>query len=53
MISLEYGFHNEKDYSESDGEMKDEKTAVDEKVAYMGVRLIYRELIGFYNRLIY
>ena len=31
MISAEYGFHNENDYSESDREMKDEKTAVDEK----------------------
>ena len=29
MISAEYSFYNEKDYSESDGEMKDEKTAVD------------------------
>ena len=31
MIGLEYGFHNENDYSESDREMKDEKTDVDEK----------------------
>ena len=31
MISAEYGFHNENDYSESDREMKDEKTDVDEK----------------------
>ena len=30
MISAEYGFHNENDYSESDREMKDEKTTVDE-----------------------
>lgn len=28
MISAEYGFHNENDYSESDREMKDEKTVV-------------------------
>ena len=29
MISAEYGFHNENDYSsESDRDMKDEKTAV-------------------------
>lgn len=26
MIGAEYGFHNENDYSESDKEMKDEKT---------------------------
>ena len=31
MIGAEYGFHNENDYSESDREMKDEKTDVDEK----------------------
>ena len=31
MICSEYGFHNENDYSESDREMKDEKTVVDEK----------------------
>ena len=31
MIGAEYGFHNENDYSsESDREMKDEKTTVDE-----------------------
>ena len=28
MIGSEYGFHNENDYSESDREMKDEKTVV-------------------------
>ena len=28
MISAEYGFHNENDYSESDRELKDEKTVV-------------------------
>ena len=28
MIGAEYGFHNENDYSESDREMKDEKTVV-------------------------
>ena len=33
MISAEYGFHNENDYSESDREMKDEKTVVDENAA--------------------
>ena len=48
MISAEYGFHNENDYSESDREMKDEKTVV-----YGGVRNIYRELTRFYNRLTY
>ena len=53
MISAEYGFHNENDYSESDREMKDEKTAVDEKLLYMGARNIYRELIRFYNILTY
>ena len=31
MIGAEYGFHKENDYSESDREMKDEKTDVDEK----------------------
>ena len=31
MIGAEYGFYNENDYSESDREMKDEKTDVDEK----------------------
>ena len=29
MIGSEFDFHNENDYSESDREMKDEKTAVD------------------------
>ena len=33
MISAEYGFHNENDYSESDREMKDEKIVADEKDA--------------------
>lgn len=28
MICLEYGFHNENDYSESNREMKDEKSVV-------------------------
>ena len=37
MISSEYDFHNENDYSESDREMNDEKTAVDKKQLYMGV----------------
>ena len=31
MIGTEYGFYNENDYSESDMDMKDEKTDVDEK----------------------
>ena len=31
MIGSEYGFYNENDYSESDREMKDEKTVVYEK----------------------
>ena len=47
MIGAEYGFHNENDYSESDREMKDEK------LSYMGVRQIYRELTRFYNILTY
>ena len=33
MIGSEYGFYNENDYSESDREMKDEKTVVDENAA--------------------
>ena len=53
MVSAEYGFHNENDYSESDRDMKDEKTVVDEKLLYIGARNIYRELIRFYNILIY
>ena len=47
MIGSEYGFHNENDYSESDREMKDEKTVVYGRV----VR--YRELTRFYNILTY
>ena len=47
MIGLEYGFHNENDYSEFDRKMKDEK------LSYIGVRLIYRELTKFYNILTY
>ena len=47
MICAEYGFHNENDYSESDREMKDEK------LTYMGVQQVYRELTRFYNILIY
>ena len=31
MIDSEYGFHNENDYSESDREMKDEKTVCTRK----------------------
>ena len=53
MISTEYGFHNENDYSESDRQMKDKKTVVYENLWYMGVWLIYGELTRFYNRLTY
>ena len=35
MIGSEYGFHNENDYSESDREMKDEKTAVYGRAEYI------------------
>ena len=52
MISAEYGFHNENDYSESDREMKDEKLTYMRNCC-LWARGIYRELTKFYNILTY
>ena len=40
MIGSEYGFHNENDYSESDGGDERWETVVYEKLLFMGARNI-------------